>query len=62
MKLNGGLCTGASLHGFNGDWKKDVKKSNAQIKKNKTKSLYEELIEEGYTPDQAADLVYLNEK
>jgi|TARA_R100000789_G_C2975675_1_gene141982 hypothetical protein len=62
MKLNGGLCTGASLHGFNGDWKKDVAKSNAQIKKNKTKSLYEELIEEGYTPDQAADLVYLNEK
>ena len=21
MKLNGGLCTGAKLHGFNGDWK-----------------------------------------
>ena len=58
MKLNGGLCTGASLHGFNGDWKKDVKKSNAQIK---TKSLNEELMEEGYTEDQAADLVYLNE-
>ena len=58
MRLNGGLCTGASLNGFNGDWKKDVKKSNAQIK---NKSLYEELIEEGYTEDQAADLVYINE-
>jgi len=24
--------------------------------------LYNELIEEGYTPDQAADLVYINSK
>jgi hypothetical protein len=28
--------------------------------KKSMEELYNELIEEGYTPDQAADLVYLN--
>ena len=28
--------------------------------KKSMEELYKELIEEGYTPDQAADLVYLN--
>ena len=32
MKLNGGLCTGASLNGFNGDWKMMLKSLMRKLK------------------------------